>query len=239
MADYLERTRILIGDEAINRLNRQNIYLAGLGGVGAYIAEALARAGVGRLTIHDADIVTYSNINRQLIALHSTVGRKKTDVMKERIADINPNCIVKSQNIFITKETMPEVLQEDYDIVIDAIDVFNCKLAFLRYAFSGGYKIYSSMGAGNRIDPEKIRTGDFYESKHCRLAKVLRKKLKKSGIGKGITAVWSEEIGHAPGPEEERGDRSRPINGSISTIPALFGMTLAGLVIRDIIGDNV
>lgn len=238
MGDYLERTRILIGDDAVENLKSKNIYLAGLGGVGAYVAEALARAGVGRLTIHDADIATESNINRQLIALRSTIGQKKTELMKERIADINPDCIVKTKDVFITKETMPLVLREDYDVVIDAIDVFNCKLAFLSYAFEHEYKIYSSMGAGNRIDPTKIRTGDLFESRHCRLAKILRKKLRKTGIEKGITAVWSDEIGYAPDPlvEEERGRRM--VNGSISTIPGLFGLTLAGLVIRDIIEES-
>ncbi len=239
MGDYLERTRLLIGDDAIENLKSKNIYLAGLGGVGAYVAEALARAGIGRLTIHDADIITESNINRQLIALYSTIDQKKTELMKARIADINPACIVKTKDVFITKETMPQVLQEDYDVVIDAIDVFNCKLAFLRHAYKEGYRIYSSMGAGNRIDPTKIQTGDLFESRHCRLAKILRKYLRKTGIEEGISAVWSEELGHAPDPlvPEERGRRM--VNGSISTIPGLFGLTLAGMVIKDIIDGSV
>lgn len=233
MTDFLERSRILIGDTAIDRLQSSRIFLAGLGGVGSYVAEALARAGIGNMTLHDADIISVSNINRQLIALQSTIGRKKTAVMKDRILDINPECYIQTQDAFITKEIMPEVLSGHYDAVIDAIDVFNCKLAFLRYAVKNGYPIYSSMGAGNRIDPTRIRTGDLFESKNCRLAKVLRKKLRHSGIESGIAAVWSEEIGHAPPLFEE--EKSRAVNGSISTIPALFGITLAGLVINAII----
>lgn len=237
MNDYHERTELLIGEAGLTKLRSKTIFLAGLGGVGAYVAEALVRAGVEQITIHDADIVTLSNLNRQLIALRSTLGRKKTEVTKERLLDINPDCQIKTQDGFITKEVMPEVLKEEYDIVIDAIDVFNCKLAFIRYAHQKNAKLYSSMGAGNRIDPTKIRTGDLFESKHCRLAKVLRKKLKHSGITGGIRAVWSEEIGHAP--EVEPDDMRRPINGSISTIPGIFGLTLAGLVIQDIVSAEL
>ncbi len=237
MEKFLENTRILVGENAVDRLQSKNIFLAGIGGVGSYVAEALARAGIGRITLHDADIVSESNINRQLIAIRSSVGRKKTEVMKERIAEINPNCQVKTQNVFITRQTMPRILVEDYDIVIDAIDVFNCKLALLRYAFEHGFTIYSSMGAGNRIDPTKIETGDLFHSQNCRLAKVLRKYLRRSGIRKGIKAVWSNEQGRASVVPESKEKRLRPINGTISTIPALFGITLAGLVLKDIIEE--
>lgn len=237
MTDFHERTRLLIGDQALVKIAEKRVFLAGLGGVGAYIAEALVRAGIVNLTMHDADVVSYTNINRQLIALNSTLGKKKTEVMKARLLDINPDCRLVTQDCFITKETMPQVLKDDYDIVIDAIDVFNCKLAFIRYAYSLSSKLYSSMGAGNRIDPTKIRSGDLFQSKHCRLAKILRKKLRHTGICNGIRAVWSEEIGHAPGVMEE--GKNRAVNGSISTIPALFGFTLAGLVIQDIVEENL
>ncbi|MBU2510937.1 tRNA threonylcarbamoyladenosine dehydratase [bacterium] len=235
MNDFHERTRLLIGDKGLKKIASKNIFLAGLGGVGAYIAEALVRAGVIHLTMHDADIVSVSNINRQLIALNSTLGKKKVDVMEARLLDINPNCICKTQDFFITKETMPDVLKDDFDVIIDAIDVFNCKLAFLHFAYQKRSRLYSSMGAGNRVDPTKIRTGDLFESRHCRLAKILRKKLRHSGIESGIKAVWSEEIGHAPGIMEE--GKNRAVNGSISTIPAIFGLTIAGLVINDILTD--
>ncbi len=233
MNDFHERTRLLIGDQGLDKIASKNVFLAGLGGVGAHIAEALVRAGVVRLTIHDADIISLSNINRQLIALNSTLGEKKIDAMKARLLDINPDCDIETQDCFITKEMMPEVLKGDFDVIIDAIDVFNCKLAFLRFAYQKRSRLYSSMGAGNRIDPTKIKTGDLFESRHCRLAKVLRKKLRHSDIDSGIKAVWSEEIGHAPGLMEK--GKNRAVNGSISTIPAIFGLTLAGLVIKDIV----
>lgn len=236
MTDFLERTELLIGKQAIERIASKDVFLAGLGGVGAYVAEALVRAGVRKITIHDSDIVTQTNINRQLIALKSTLGKRKTEVMKNRLLDINPDCQVITQESFISKEAMPDVLKDDYDIIIDAIDVFNCKLAFLRFAYLRKGDLYSSMGAGNRIDPTKIRSGDLFESKHCRLAKVLRKKLKHTGIFGGIKAVWSEEIGHVPEQELETGER--PVNASISTIPGIFGLTLAGLVIKDIVEET-
>lgn len=218
------------------RIQSKSVFIAGLGGVGGYIAEALVRAGVQHLTIHDADSVTKSNINRQLIALHSTIGKKKTHVMRDRLLDINPKCNIAIQDGFITKEVMPKVLSTEYDIVVDAIDVFNCKLAFLRYAYNQHCWLYSSMGAGNRIDPTKITSGDLFESRNCRLAKVLRKKLRHTGITEGIKAVWSEEIGHAPGEMEEGKDRT--INASISTIPGIFGLTLAGMVIKDLVDNS-
>ncbi len=235
MSDFHERTRLLIGEEALDRIQRKSVFIAGLGGVGGYIAEALVRAGIERLTIHDADVVTKSNINRQLIALHSTIGRKKTDVMRDRLLDINPRSKITIQEGFITKMAMPQVLSIEYDIVVDAIDVFNCKLAFLRHAYGQNCWLYSSMGAGNRIDPTKIKSGDLFDSKNCRLAKILRKKLRHSGITEGIKAVWSEEIGHSSGEMEEGKDRT--INSSISTIPGIFGLTLAGIIIKDLV-DN-
>ena len=236
MNDFQERTRLLVGESGQAKLESKTVFLAGLGGVGGYIAEALVRAGIQSLTLHDADTISRSNINRQLIALHSTLGRKKTAVMKERLLDINPNCQIKTQESFITKEVIAEVLKNDHDIIIDAIDVSNCKLAFLTHARRKNAKLYSSLGAGNRIDPTKIRTGDLFSSKHCRLAKKLRKYLKHAGIYDGICAVWSEEIGYAP--KMEMDEQVRPINGSISTIPGLFGLTLAGLVIRDILAEK-
>lgn len=234
MADFRERTQLLIGDRALKRIQQCRVFVAGLGGVGGYAVEALVRAGVEQLTLLDADTVSISNINRQLIALHSTVGRKKTQLTRERVLDINPDCKVILKEAFVTKAIMPAILDEDYDVIVDAIDVFNCKLAFLRYAYHRTARLYSSMGAGNRIDPSSIKTGDLFQSRHCRLAKVLRKKLRSSGISSGIKAVWSEELARAPGLLEEEGNR-RTINASISTIPGIFGLTLAGMVLEDLI----
>jgi tRNA threonylcarbamoyladenosine dehydratase len=235
MSDFLERTRLLIGTEALARIRAQRVFIAGVGGVGAYAAEALARAGVGFLTLHDADVVTPSNLNRQLVALRSTLGRKKVVVMRDRIADINPECVVEIRDSFMRVGRMDQVLTADYTAVVDAIDVLNCKLDFLTFAYQRGYRLYASMGAGNRIDPTRIQSGDLFDSRHCRLAKVVRKKLRKAGIERGIQAVWSSELGYAPVLASSGDEVVRPIQGTISTIPALFGLTLAGLVLKDIV----
>lgn len=238
MTDFLESSEMLIGRAAIEYLNTKHVYVAGIGGVGSYAAEALARAGIGQLTIHDADCVSRSNINRQLIALHSTVGRPKTEVMKERILDINPGCEVITRTHFMRVEEMDSILQDPYDAVIDAIDVLNCKLAFLVHAHRKGYRLYASMGAGNRVDPTKITSGDLFDSRNCRLAKVLRKKLRQAGIREGIQAVWSREVRTVPRAPIEALEYDRLPQGTISTIPALFGITLAGLVIKDMIDET-
>lgn len=238
MTDFLESAEMLIGPEAIARLKSCHIYIAGIGGVGSYVAEALARSGIGRLTIHDADRISRSNINRQLVALHSTIGQPKVDIMKERILDINPDCRVITRNRFMRVEQMGEVLQEPYDAVVDAIDVLNCKLAFLVHAHRKGYRIYSSMGAGNRLDPTKVTSGDLFDSHNCRLAKVLRKKLRQEGIREGIQAVWSREVRHTPTLLRNEFEFNRIPQGTISTIPALFGIMLAGLVLKDMIDET-
>jgi len=229
---------MLVGQEAIDKLKRSHVYVAGIGGVGSYTTEALARAGIGKLTIHDADTVAASNINRQLVALHSTIGQQKTMVMQQRILDINPECQVITRESFMGVDEMADVLEGHYDAVVDAIDIKNCKLAFLTHAHRKGYNIYSSLGAGNRLDPTKIRSGDFFDSKHCRLAKALRKRLRAAGIYEGIKAVWSEELGQSPILPLEELEYGRLPQGTISTIPALFGIMLAGLVIKDMIDET-
>ena len=239
MGDFLERTRILIDDAAVDRLQLKKAFIAGIGGVGSYTAEILARAGIGKITLHDSDVVTESNINRQILALRSTVGKKKVDVMKSRILDINPECVVETQDFFINYETVTQVLNDEYDFVIDAIDILNCKIRFLVHAFQRGYKIYSSMGAGNKIDPTKIQAGDLFQSENCRLAKTLRKQLRKEGISEGIQAVWSSEKGLPPFLPDDHSNINRAVNGTISPIPALFGVMLAGMAIKDIIDEKI
>ncbi len=229
---------MLVGQVSVEKLKLSHVYIAGIGGVGSYAAEALARAGIGKLTIHDADTVSASNINRQLVALHSTIGQQKTVVMQQRILDINPDCEVITRENFMRVNEMGDVLEGHYDAVVDAIDIKNCKLAFLTHAHRKGYHIYSSLGAGNRLDPTKIRSGDFFDSKHCRLAKALRKRLRAAGIHQGIKAVWSEELGKSPVLPLEELEYGRLPQGTISTIPALFGITLAGLVIKDMIDET-
>lgn len=238
MASFSERTAILLGQEQVDKFTNTHVFLAGVGGVGSYVAETLTRAGIGKMTILDADVVAKSNINRQLLALHSNIGKPKVEVMKERMLDINPDCQIRTIQKFIKKGTIHEVFDEPYDVVIDAIDVFNPKMGLLVYAHQNGYKVYSSLGAGNKMDPTKIKSGDLFKSERCRLGKAMRKKLRQEGISKGITAVWSTEDPQPPHPADPDDEFCIPINGTISTLPSLFGITLAGLVLKDLVEEN-
>jgi tRNA A37 threonylcarbamoyladenosine dehydratase len=231
-----QRTHILVGDEGLARLQGANILLAGLGGVGSFAAEALARAGIGRLTLIDLDVVAASNLNRQLPALRSTIGRKKVDVITERVLDINPACVVTPRAEFIRAEDMEELLAPGFDFVIDAIDSLNCKAALVETAFKREIPVASSMGAGGKLDPTSIVVGDLMDSEVCPLARNMRKYLRRRGIERGVTAVWSTESSCPPLPPEPTGaGRDRAVNGTISYMPALFGLTLAGVAIRHIL----
>lgn len=228
-----ERTRILIGDEGIARLAEKHVFLAGLGGVGSYCAEALARGGIGRLTLLDHDVVAVSNINRQLPALDSTVGKSKAELMRARIADINPDCTVSIRREFLTPENVNEIVP-DADYVIDAIDSLNCKVALVAESVKRGLKVASSMGAGNKLDPSRIRLADISETRICPLASQMRKRLRKRGIEKGVLTVFTDEVGRSPLPPEPVSGHGRPraVNGTISYMPPLFGFMLAGAVIK-------
>lgn len=233
-----ERSHILIGYEGIARLQASHVLIAGIGGVGSFTAEALARLGVGKLTLIDHDIVSPSNINRQLIALNSSVGKLKTTVMAERILDINPNCEITVLNEFLTPDNMPTLLAQPFDVVVDAIDSMSSKTALIEIAWRQNITIFSSMGAGGKLDPSQIRTGDLMDTTICKLAKQLRGHLRKRGVGRGIQTVYSIEPSIPPLPPEavERG-RARAVNGTVSYMPSIFGLTLAGLVANAIIGD--
>ncbi len=234
-----ERTHIIVGDAGIERLRRARVFLAGLGGVGAFAAEALARAGVGHLTLVDHDVVSGSNLNRQLPALQSTLGRRKIDVLAERILDINPECELRRIDRFLRAEDMDEALEGDYHYVIDAIDSLNSKAALVVVACERGIPVASSMGAGGKLDPTRIVVGDLMDSENCPLARHMRKRLRKRGIGRGVTAVWSNEPSCAPlPPEPTEFGRDRAVNGTISYMPALFGLTLAGVVLQRIVKPN-
>lgn len=232
-----ERTSILLQDEGIDKLKASRILLAGVGGVGSYAAEALARSGIGYMKIIDADTVAPSNLNRQLVALNSTVNEKKVDVMAKRIHDINPNCQVEVVSEFIRQDNMEALFSEPYDYVLDAIDSLSCKVAYVRTAWEKKYRVISSMGAGGKIDPTLIQVKEIYKTKVCKLARLMRIRLKRQGVGKGIKAVFSEESPIAPlPPEPVSGEgRERAVNGTISYMPALFGLTMAGEVIKDLI----
>ncbi len=228
-----ERTEILVGGEGVARLAACHIFLAGLGGVGSWCAEALARAGVGRLTLVDMDTVAVSNINRQLPALISTVGRAKAEVMAERIRDINPDCRLTVLTDFLTPDNIPGLLPDDADFVIDCIDSLNCKVALIVAAYRRGQPVAASMGAGNKLDVTRVKIADISKTEVDKLARLVRKRLKRQGVEKGVLCVWSDETGRPPLPPEAVSQgRARAVNGTISYLPPLFGLMLAGAVIQ-------
>ena len=238
MDNWLERTELLLGSEKLAMLRRANVLVVGVGGVGAYAAEMIVRAGVGRMTIADADTVNESNINRQLVALHSTVGRPKVDVLAARLRDINPEIELTVVNEYIRDERTYELLDSArFDYVVDAIDTLSPKLALILAALERGYPLVSSMGAGAKSDPTRMEIADISKTHHCPLAHMLRKRLHKAGIRKGFSAVFSAE----PVREgamivcEERNKKSNV--GTISYLPAMFGIGCASVVIRGIIGE--
>ena len=235
---WLERTSLLLGDEKLKKLQNANVLVVGLGGVGAYAAEMIARAGVGRMTIADADVVSESNINRQLIALHSTVNRPKTEVMAERLRDINPSIELTIVSRFIKNDETDTLLDSDkFDYVVDAIDTLSPKLALIKGALERQIPLVSSMGAGAKTDPTRMEICDIAKTHHCPLAHMLRKRLHKIGIRKGFSAVFSPE----PVREgamilcEEQNKKSNM--GTISYIPAVFGIGCASVVIRGLIDE--
>lgn len=238
MNNWLERTELLLGEEKLARLRSANVLVVGVGGVGAYAAEMIVRAGVGRMTIADADKVSETNINRQLVALHSTVGREKCEVLAERLRDINPDLELKMVNRFIKDSETDTLLDsEKFDYVVDAIDTLSPKLALIKGALERGIPLVSSMGAGAKTDPTLMEIKDIAKTHHCPLAHMLRKRLHKIGIKRGFRAVFSPE----PVREgamilcEEQNKKSNV--GTISYIPALFGIGCASVVIRDLIGE--
>ncbi len=233
MDALFERSLLVFEQQGIEQLQQAHVLVAGVGGVGGFVIEALARAGVGELTIIDHDDVSPSNLNRQIIALNSTVGRNKALVMAERIADINPACKVNVSQSFIRPEDMDQLLSTPYDFVVDAIDSLNCKVSLVVTAVQKGLPIVSSMGAGRRIDPGKIELADISKTYGCALARNMRQRLKKQRITKGVMTVFSTEVPKEPGPMEEiEGARGRVVNGTASYMPGIFGLMLAGYVIK-------
>ncbi len=234
----MERTSLLLGEEKLERLQRAHVLVVGLGGVGAYAAEMLVRAGIGRMTIADADVVSLSNINRQLVALHSTIGRLKADILAERLRDIAPDLQLTVVVKYIRDEETDTLLDAaPYDYVVDAIDTLSPKLALIKGTLDRGYAVVSSMGAGAKTDPTQMEIADIAKTHHCPLAHMLRKRLHKIGIRSGFRAVFSPE----PIREgamivcEEENKKSNV--GTISYLPALFGIGCASVVIRDLLGE--
>jgi tRNA threonylcarbamoyladenosine dehydratase len=228
-----ERAEILIGDAGIEKLAGRHVFVAGLGGVGSWCAEALARAGIGRLTLADMDTVAVSNINRQLPALLSTVGRPKAEVMAERIRDINPACQLGVITDFLTPANIPALLPADADYVVDCIDSLNCKVALVAEACRRGLPVAASMGAGNKLDVSRARISDISLTQVDPLARLMRKRLKRQGVEGAVLCVWSDEAGRPPrAPEAVSHGRARAVNGTISYMPPLFGLMLAGAVVK-------
>ncbi len=229
------RTQILVGDEGLAKLSAKHVFVAGLGGVGSYCTEALARAGIGKLTLIDHDVVVASNINRQLLALHSSIGQPKAELMLARIRDINPACDASVTRTFITAENVNDLVPASADYVIDCIDSLNCKAALVAESYKRGLRVASSMGAGNRLDPSRVKLADISQTEMCPLARQMRKRLlRHHKIRKGVLTVFSDEAPADPLPPEpvEGQGRARAVNGTISYMPPLFGYLLAGAVIK-------
>lgn len=233
------RSEMLLGENGIEKLKNATVAVFGVGGVGGYVVEALARTGVGHFVIVDKDVVSESNINRQIIALNSTVGRFKVDVMKERILDINPNAVVDARKCFYLPENANEFDFSLYDYVVDAVDTVTAKLTIIGRAKEAGVPIISSMGAGNKTDPTKFQVADIFKTSMCPLAKVMRYECKKRGIKK-LKVVFSTEEPKQPvetsltaNMENDPGRRTTP--GSVAFVPSVAGLILASEVIKDLL----
>lgn len=236
VANWQERTELLLGEAALKRLQGKHVLIVGLGGVGAYAAEQLCRAGIGELTIADGDTIHPTNINRQLPALHSSVGQTKADYLARRLKDINPHLKLHTIAEYLRDDRMKEVLTLPYDYVVDAIDTLSPKVFLIHDALKQGHRVVSSMGSGGKVDPQQIRIADISQSFGCPLARILRKRLHRLGIRNGVKVVFSpEEVPeHASRPCEGEPNKKTTV-GTISYMPAIFGCFIASVVIRELI----
>ena len=232
MEDMFSRTRMLLGDAAMDRLKAARVAVFGIGGVGGHAVEALARSGVGALDLVDSDRVALSNLNRQIIATRDTLGMLKVEAAKARVLSINPDCAVETWPVFFLPETADRFDFTQYDYVIDAIDTVAGKLRLIEAAKAAGVPVISSMGAGNKLDPTAFRVADISETSVCPLARIMRRELKKRGIDH-VKVVFSTEPALVPAPTEEPTAR-RSTPGSTAFVPAVAGLILAGEVIKDI-----
>ncbi len=238
MDNWSERTRLLLGDAKFEMLTRAHVLVVGIGGVGAYAAEMICRAGVGEMTIADSDTVSESNINRQLVALHSTIGRPKTDILAERLKDINPEIKLHVVERYIRDEQTDLLLDAArYDYVVDAIDTLSPKAALIKGALDRGFPVVSAMGAGAKTDPAKMEIADIGDTHHCPLAHMLRKRLHKMGIRSGFQAVFSAEPVREGAMILSEETNKKSNTGTISYMPAVFGCGCASVVIRGLIGE--
>jgi tRNA A37 threonylcarbamoyladenosine dehydratase len=237
--EWSSRTRLLIGDKALGLLETSHVLVAGLGGVGSALAEALCRAGVGKLTLIDGDTVQESNLNRQIVALRSRLGHPKAEALADRLLDINPLLDLRIVPEFIRDELTVELLSQPYNYVADAIDTLSPKLHFIRLALEHKQKLISSMGAGGKLDPAQVKISSVEDSYGCRLAYIVRKKLHRVGIRNGFKVVFSPEQvpDYAMEAVEEQNKKTRV--GTISYMPPIFGLYMASAIIRDIIEPNL
>lgn len=234
MLNQFSRTELIIGKDGINKLARSRVAVFGIGGVGGYTVEALVRSGVGSIDLIDNDKVTLTNLNRQIIATHRTIGQYKVDVAEERAKEINPEVIVKTYKIFFSPETSDKFDFSKYDYIVDAIDTVSGKLALVELAKKEGVPIICSMGAGNKMCPEMFEVADISKTSVCPLAKVMRQELKKRKI-KNVKVVYSKEIPLKPSESEEKITGKKQIPGSNAFVPSVAGLIIAGEVIKDLI----
>ena len=230
MKEEFTRTTLLLGEEALSKLTSSHVIVFGVGGVGGHAVDALVRAGIGHITIVDNDKVSPSNINRQMIALHSTIGRSKVEVMKERILDINPEAEVIAKEMFFLPETAGEFDFGKYDYVLDCVDTVSAKIAIIERSKKAGTPVVSAMGAGNKLDPSQFRISDISKTEYCPLAKVMRRELKTRGINH-VDVCWSPEV-----PVKPSASDGKPVPGSVSFVPSVCGLIMAGKAVTDLAG---
>lgn len=247
----LSRIELLIGKEGLDKLKKAKVVVFGVGGVGSFTVEALARAGVGTLVLIDNDTVSISNLNRQIHANYNTVDKVKVDVMKERILSINKDCNAITHQTFVTPDNVKDFIDDDVDYVVDAIDTVTAKIAIAKYCYENDIKIISSMGTGNKFDPTQFKVSDVFKTKVCPLAKVMRRELKNRGVKK-LKVVYSEELPVKPNVPTEVSEEKKEVSedngkinivkrqtpGSMPFVPSVAGMIIGGEVIKDIIGMN-
>ena len=233
---YFDRTALLVGDEAMGRIARARVILFGVGGVGSWVAESLVRTGIRHITLVDSDRVAPTNVNRQMPATSETIGEIKTEAARRRLLAINPEADVTTLTLFYDAETAPQIDLAEYDYIVDAIDSLKDKALLILNATRSGRKFFSSMGAALKMDPTRIKVGEFWSVKGCPLARALRQRFKKEKTypARKFTCVYSDELLENKGQTEETCDYKARINGSLCHITALFGMTIAGEIVKDI-----
>ncbi|EOT2917618.1 tRNA threonylcarbamoyladenosine dehydratase [Clostridium perfringens] len=248
----LSRTELLIGKDALDKLAKSKVMVFGVGGVGSFTVEALARAGVGNLILVDDDTVCLTNLNRQIHATYKTISKNKVEVMKERVLSVNRNCNVETIQVFVTPDNLEEIIPDDVDYVVDAIDTVSAKIALAVYCEQKGIKLMSSMGTGNKLNPAEFKVADIYNTKVCPLAKVMRYELRKRGVNK-LKVVYSEEMPRKPKVEDvvtcktgcvctggtKKCSAKRQIPGSVSFVPPVAGMIIASEVVKDLIKEYI